>query len=167
MLYPQLNPFRQVIDLSGFWDFRFDPHGQGERLGWAAGFDSGRPIAVPASWNDQFEDERDNLGPAWYQTDFDFPRRWSEQRIILRFNSVNYLADVWLNGVRLGDSENPGAGLAPAGGTFRPFEFDATPHARFGEHNTVAVKITNLQQNEVGTGGITGPVMFWSPKRAN
>ena len=24
MLYPQSNPFRQVIDLSGFWDFRFD-----------------------------------------------------------------------------------------------------------------------------------------------
>jgi hypothetical protein len=37
MLYPQLNPFRQVVDLSGFWNFRFDPHGRGERLGWAAG----------------------------------------------------------------------------------------------------------------------------------
>ena len=24
MLYPQSNQFRQVVDLSGFWDFRFD-----------------------------------------------------------------------------------------------------------------------------------------------
>jgi hypothetical protein len=25
MLCPQSNPFRQVIDLSGFWELRFDP----------------------------------------------------------------------------------------------------------------------------------------------
>ena len=23
MLYPQANPWRQYLDLSGFWDFRF------------------------------------------------------------------------------------------------------------------------------------------------
>jgi len=29
MLYPQSNPYRQSIDLSGIWDFRFDPDKRG------------------------------------------------------------------------------------------------------------------------------------------
>lgn len=146
MLYPQINPFRQVIDLSGFWDFRFDPRGQGERLGWATGFDGGRPIAVPASWNDQFEDERDNLGPAWYQTHFDIPRRWLDQRIILRFNSVNYLADVWLNGVRLGQHE----------GGHLPFQFDVTDHIQ-AEANRLVVRVDgNLAPDRVPPGCVSG-----------
>jgi beta-galactosidase/beta-glucuronidase len=82
MLYPQSNPFRQTIDLSGFWDFRFDPDRRGEQARWSEGFAGGRPIAVPASWNDQFEDGRDYLGPAWYQTRFDLPWGWSERRVV-------------------------------------------------------------------------------------
>ena len=52
MLYPQSNLFRQSFELSGFWDFRFDPEHAGEAQGWYDGFSQGRPIAVPASWND-------------------------------------------------------------------------------------------------------------------
>jgi beta-glucuronidase len=121
-LYPHCNPFRQVIDLSGFWDLRFDPEGQGDQSGWAEGFAGGRPVAVPASWNDQFEDGRDFLGPAWYQTHFDLPWGWdaARQRIALRFGSVNYMTEVWLNGVRLGQHE----------GGHLPFEFDVTSQVR-------------------------------------
>ena len=57
MLYPQSNPFRQHIDLSGFWDLRFDPAGTGTAAGFPNGFGEGRPAAVPASWNDQFEED--------------------------------------------------------------------------------------------------------------
>ena len=57
MLYPQNNQYRQFIDLSGFWDFRFDPGIQGIKQDWSSGFEDSRPIAVPASWNDQFEDD--------------------------------------------------------------------------------------------------------------
>ncbi len=132
MLYPQSNPFRQVIDLSGFWDLRFDPEGQGDRAGWAEGFASGRPVAVPASWNDQFEDGRDYLGPTWYQTHFDLP--WgldpAHQHIVLRFGSVNYMAEVWLNGVRLGQHE----------GGHLPFEFDVTSYVR-REDNRLVVRV--------------------------
>ena len=73
MLYPQNNLYRQFTDLSGLWDFCFDPDNQGLEQGWAHGLDETRPIAVPASWNDQFEDGRDFLGPAWYQTHFHLP----------------------------------------------------------------------------------------------
>lgn len=130
MLYPQSNPFRQVCDLSGFWDFRFDPEDRGIDAGWAAGFDDARPIAVPASWNDQFEERRDDLGPAWYQTHFDLPWGWREKRVHLRFGSVNYLADVWLNGAPLGRHE----------GGHLPFEFDVTSHLR-PEGNLLVVRV--------------------------
>ena len=114
MLYPQTNDYRQVKDLSGFWDFRFDPENKGYSEGWDSGLDHSRPIAVPASWNDQFESNRDDLGPAWYQTTFDVPWGWQEQKIFLRFGSVNYLAEVWLNGQKIGIHE----------GGHLPFEFD-------------------------------------------
>ena len=130
MLYPQTNPYRQVTDLSGLWDFRFDPDKAGEQSGWHLGFGSGRPIAVPASWNDQFEGDRDNLGPAWYQTHFDLPWGWENKKVFLRFASVNYLADVWLNGVRIGQHE----------GGHLPFEFDVTQHLK-REANLLVVRV--------------------------
>ncbi len=89
MLFPQSNAFRRTIDISGFWDFRFDPDDNGERAGWGSGFTGGRPIAVPASWDDQFEDQRDYLGPAWYQIQFDLPWGWGEHQVFVRLGSVN------------------------------------------------------------------------------
>ncbi len=130
MLYPQRNPFRSLIDLSGFWDVRFDPEDVGEAQGWPDGVDGTRPIAVPASWNDQFADHRDYLDAAWYQTTFDRPRGWDGQRVMLRFNSVNYLAEVWLNGERMGQHE----------GGHLPFAFDVTPHLH-AEGNRLVVRV--------------------------
>ena len=132
MLYPQSNPFRQFVDLSGFWELRFDPEGQGRQAGWANGFADGSPVAVPASWNDQFADRRDYLGETWYQTHFDLPWGWdaAQQRIGLRFGSVNYLAEVWLNGAHLGEHE----------GGHLPFSFDLTPHVQL-ERNVLVVRV--------------------------
>jgi beta-glucuronidase len=132
LLYPQSNPFRQYVDLSGFWDLRFDPANQGVQSNWSAGFTGGRPAAVPASWNDQFEDWRDYLGNTWYQTRFNLPWGWgaSRQRLRVRFNSVNYLAEVWLNGVRLGQHE----------GGHLPFEFDITTHVQ-REGNVLVARV--------------------------
>lgn len=81
MLYPQSNRFRQLFDLSGFWEIRFDPEDTGIAQSWSAGFPEGRPIAVPASWNEQFADMRDYLGTAWYQTCFELPGRIPRTRV--------------------------------------------------------------------------------------
>jgi beta-glucuronidase len=146
MLYPQSNPFRQVIDLSGFWELRFDPEEQGRQAGWANGFDGGRPVAVPASWNDQFAEWRDYLGQTWYQTRFDLPWGWdaSRQRIGLRFGSVNYLAEVWLNGTRLGEHE----------GGHLPFIFDLTPHVQ-PTRNVLVVRVEGkLSPDRVPPGNV-------------
>jgi len=54
MLQPRTNELRQVLDLSGFWDIRFDEEDRGQAEGWNEGFEGGRPVAVPASWNGTF-----------------------------------------------------------------------------------------------------------------
>ena len=64
------------------------------------------------------------------------------------------MARVWLNDTLLGDSP---------GRAFVPFEFDVTEMVKPGQENVVALRVTNKKLNEVGTGGITAPVFFWSP----
>jgi beta-glucuronidase len=160
MLYPQSNPFRQCVDLSGFWDLRFDPEDQGKPSNWAEGFTGGRPVAVPASWNDQFEDMRDYLGPTWYQARFDLPWGWDAVRqcIMLRFSSVNYLADVWLNGVPLGQHE----------GGHLPFEFDVTPLVR-PEGNVLVARVEGeLRPDRVPPGNVPpSPQHMFMDQREN
>ncbi len=156
MLSPQFNLFRQLHDLSGFWDFCFDPEQTGEAQGWANGFEHGRPIAVPASWNDQFEDGRDTLGPAWYQTRFDLPWNWQDKRLFVRFSSVNYLAAVWLNGTHLGGHE----------GGHLPFEFDITALAK-AAGNCLVVRVDGeLAHDRVPPGNVTGEAVDFFPNHA-
>jgi len=141
MLYPQSNAYRQMTDLSGFWDFRADLDASAD---YSAGFDGGQPIAVPASWNDQFNDLRDYLGIAWYQTRFQVPWGWQQQRIFVRFGSVNYLADVWLNDTKLGQHE----------GGHLPFEFDVTEHVQPGDNLLVVRVDGELAVDRVPPGNI-------------
>ena len=130
-LYPQVNPYRQVISLDGFWDFRTDPEGVGVAKEWFRGLQVTAPIAVPASWNDQFEDLRDYIGDAWYQTWFEVPDSFAkERRVLLRFGSVNYIAEVWLNGAPLGKHE----------GGHLPFEFDLSGKLQ-QERNVLVVRV--------------------------
>jgi beta-glucuronidase len=146
MLYPQSNPYRRVCDLSGVWELRFDAQDSGLADGWQTGFAGGRPAAVPASWNDQFETGRDFLGPAWYQTGFDLPWGWEEKRVLLRFGSVNYLAEVWLNDVALGMHE----------GGHLPFEFEVTSLVRQAGNRLVVRVDGRLAFDRVPPGNVTG-----------
>ena len=146
MLYPQFNLYRQLHELSDFWDFCFDPQGVGESQGWFNGFTHGVPIAVPASWNDQFAESRDYLGAAWYQTCFDLPWDLQDKRLFVRFGSVNYLASVWLNGTHLGGHE----------GGHLPFEFDITALVR-PQGNCLVVRVDGeLAFDRVPPGNVTG-----------
>ena len=139
MLYPQRNLSRQFIDLSGIWDFRFDPDDKGVRENWTKGFNYGTPIAVPASWNDQFADNRDFLGPSWYQLNFKKPWGWEKKKTIIRFGSVNYLSDVWLNGEWIGRHE----------GGHLPFKYDISK-MNGSDDNLLVVRVDGrLSENYV------------------
>jgi len=156
MLPPQSNRYRQACNLSGFWDFRFDPDDAGLQNGWQGGFPGARPAAVPASWNDQFEDGRDFLGPAWYRTDFDLPWGFAGKRLFLRFDSVNYLAETWLNGQPLGLHE----------GGHLPFVFDITQFVR-PERNQLVLRVDGrLAFDHVPPGYVSGGPEDFFPSHA-
>lgn len=139
MLYPQSNACRDVIDLSGLWEFTIDPDRRGEPGQW---YRTGLPhrvdIAVPASWNDQFpggelfgQDMRHYLSAAWYQTRFFVPAGWSDRRVWLRIGAANYRANVWLNGTLLGAHE----------GGFLPFEFEVSETVACGKLNLLTILV--------------------------
>ncbi|MDB5316932.1 MAG: Beta-glucuronidase [Rhodospirillales bacterium] len=50
------------MDLSGLWRFQLDPREEGEAGGWSRALPVPRPIAVPCSWNDLYEDARITWG---------------------------------------------------------------------------------------------------------
>jgi beta-galactosidase/beta-glucuronidase len=56
MLYPQINKYRQIFDLSGFWDLKFDENDEGLMSNWKDNLTKTVSIAVPANWNDLFAD---------------------------------------------------------------------------------------------------------------
>ena len=144
-LEPQANGFREVLDLSGFWDFKLDPGDEGERLGWFRGLEAPRTIAVPGSWNEQFEDAFNYLGPAWYFRRCHVPRGFQGARIFLRVGSANYAARVWINGTLVGSHE----------GGHLPFAFEVTKLAVPGQPLSVAIRVENeLRPDRVPAGNL-------------
>ena len=152
MLYPQQNDVRNVLDLSGFWDFKLDPDDAGESAEWFNALDDPRAIAVPASWNELYQDTRDYLDTAWYAREFYVPQGWRGQAIFLRIGSANYAAKVWINGQYAGAHE----------GGHLPFAFEITDHIAWGQPNTVAIQVegkltpTRVPPGNVERGGMGG-----------
>jgi beta-glucuronidase len=146
-LYPQQNEIRNTMDLSGFWQFKLDPEGRGADERWFEGLTEPRTIAVPASWNEQFQDTRDYLGVAWYAREFHAPAGWHGQRIYLRVGSANYAAQVWINGEAVGSHE----------GGHMPFAFDVTDYVRSNQPNQVAIQVDGaLTPTRVPPGNMRG-----------
>jgi beta-glucuronidase len=132
-LYPQQNAHRSICDLSGLWSFQVDPQEIGETEGWSRALPTPRSIAVPASWNEQFEDTRDYLGVAWYLRRIVVPPAWRGQRIMLRFGSATYAAKVWIGGQPVGSHL----------GGHLPFEFDISALVSWDGPTTIAVQVEN------------------------
>jgi beta-glucuronidase len=133
LLYPHESATRSTRSLAATWRFRSDPKDVGESEGWQKGLKDFRLIPVPGSWNEVFDDVRNYVGSAWYETDFRVDKGWAGQRIHLRFGSVNYTAKVWLNGKALGGHV----------GGHLPFAFDVTDAVSMDGDNVLTVLVEN------------------------
>jgi len=124
-----------------------------------AGFDdsSWQAATVPGSVNPP---PRGRSTDGWYRVTFTPPADWSSEAVTLKFGSVNYLADVWLNGTYLGYHE----------GGWTPFAFDVGKALVAGAPNVLAVRFVDpLRGSRLDIvpwgladswdyAGITGPV---------
>jgi beta-glucuronidase len=96
------------ILLDGDWLFRPDPNDEGLAAGWAAQTDAlgWSPTTVPNAWNAGDDSDASMAGGVgWYRRDFRVPAKPAGADWVVRFESVNYYATVFLNGVEIGRHE--------------------------------------------------------------
>lgn len=144
-LQPQQNEYRNVLNISGIWNFLADPQAVGISEKWYEQLPDGSPIAVPGSWNDQKEGLHNYLGRVWYERETFVPATWKSERVFLRVGSANYLAKVWVNGQEVGVHE----------GGHLPFAFDISSYVRFGQQNRITIEVENeLRADRVPLGNV-------------
>jgi beta-glucuronidase len=98
--------------MGGPWLFRADPAGTGLKAGWPrqATVVGWSPTTVPNAWNTgDFSNASMTGGVGWYRKDFRLPSASSRLAWVLRFESVNYRAWIYVNGRLVG--RNTGAYL--------------------------------------------------------
>ena len=118
---------RPQISLDGPWQFQFDPQNTlplDQISAW-------RTIQVPGPWQAQFDDLRLAAGVGWYRRAVDVPADWAGRAVFLCFGAVDYYAEVWVNGQRVGDHE----------GGYLPFAFDVSRLLHFGGANEIVVRV--------------------------
>lgn len=133
MLYPVQNAKRNKLDLSGIWEFQPDFENVGEAEGWPSELPNPRPIAVPGSWNEQYEDLFNYFGLSWYVTRAYVPAGWRGERVFLRVGSACYHGTVYINGLAVGSHE----------GGHLPFAFEITEHVRWDDEIVIAIAVEN------------------------
>jgi hypothetical protein len=122
-----------VTSLDGQWLLAVDPQNVGRQEKWFEKQPVGaaKPAKVPWIIQETFPGYH---GVAWYWRDFTAPELPREPaRCLLRFWSVDYKADVWLNGLPVGDHE----------GAETPFVLDVSKAIRPGQRNRLAVRVLN------------------------
>jgi beta-galactosidase len=104
---------------------------------------SWQKIDLPHTWN--AHDSMDEVsgywrGIGWYRKHFTLDQKYAGKRVFLEFEGVNLVAEVWVNGARLGVHSSGYTG----------FEYEITAAARFGTaDNVVTVKVDNLYHDEI------------------
>jgi hypothetical protein len=135
-------------NLNGVWQFRFDAGDDGQQAGWekpdAEGYD--RTIVVPFPWESELSGIHQSKGApkvGWYRRRFRVPAEFpGDHRVWLRFGAVDWRADVWINGRKVGDHE----------GGYTPFEFDITDAVARDAENTVVVRAHDPTDPALPTG---------------
>src|SRR5215204_3313725 len=139
--------WKMIVDPyeSGFYDYRYRPSANGyfknakpktksELIEYD--FDKSPSLKVPGDWNTQTDQLFFYEGTVWYKKSFDYQRR-GDTRLFVYFGAANYLADVYLNGEKVGQHE----------GGFTPFNFEITKLVR-DTGNFLVVKVDNKRRRD-------------------
>lgn len=121
---------RELVELNDGWRFIRSDDLEGAE---AITFDdqAWERVAVPHTW--QTLADQSNYSHCWYRTHFSVSTDDRSKRIYLRFDGAGIMAEVFLNGVKLGRHV----------GAYTAFVFDATDQIKHGEDNVLAVRCDN------------------------
>ena len=119
------------VSLDGDWTLVLDPENRGMEQRWFQEPDltEALDVRVPAVW-DLWAPDYDGVG--WYFRNFEAGADFEGQYVELQFEAIDYYAEVWLNGERLGGHE----------GGYTPFSLDASNALKQGE-NFLAVRVVD------------------------
>ncbi|MEM6317280.1 MAG: glycoside hydrolase family 2 TIM barrel-domain containing protein [Bacteroidota bacterium] len=99
-------------------------------------FDLSPTLNVPGDWNHQDDKLLYYEGTVWYERDFNFQPD-ADKQYYLYFGAVNYRADVYLNGQKVGFHEGP----------YDPFNFNVTDWLKAGK-NEIMVRADNRRSKD-------------------
>jgi len=124
---------RQSLNFNRDWKFQLGDDLNAE----AVAFDDSKwsAIGLPHSFSEPTfaASAKFYVGYGWYRKHFALPRAWRGKRVQLEFDGVFQVAEVFVNGRRIGEHR----------GGYTGFTFDLTPAVRTGD-NVVAVRVNNL-----------------------
>lgn len=121
-------------------------------------FDLSPTLMVPGDWNTQDPKLFLYEGSIWYRRVFDYAKKNPGNRVFIHFGAVNYEADVYLNGKKLGRHT----------GGFTPFSFEVTALLK-EKGNSLVVKANDTRKHDavptenfdwMNYGGITRDVQL-------
>lgn len=103
-----------------------------------------KTVSAPHTYNDvdTFDDfhelghvgeRRQWGGRTWYRKTFSAPAEWAGQRVVIEFEAIRQIAEVYLNGEHIGKGENG----------FVPFGIDLTDGLKLGAENVLAIQVNN------------------------
>ncbi|AZQ64977.1 hypothetical protein EI427_22410 [Flammeovirga pectinis] len=123
------------LSLNGEWEIIYDDVNEGREKGWVKveNFDKNtaiEKIQVPSCWE---EFKQDYEGVAIYKKEFDVPADWKGQNVIINFEAVNYISEVYINDEVVGRHM----------GGFTPFHFNINKTVKAGEKNTLMVRVVS------------------------
>ena len=97
-------------------------------------FDDAPTLNVPGDFNSQLPELTYYESSVWYKKTFNYTK--TDKRLFLHFGAVNYLADVYLNGEKIGSHE----------GGFTPFQFEITDKVK--DQNRIVVRVNNQRRKD-------------------
>jgi len=130
---------------TGYYDYRYQPSNNGYFKNAKPkspsdlieyDFDTSAQLDVPGDWNSQDQKLLFYEGTIWYKKSFDYLKK-GRTRLFVHFGAANYLADVYLNGQKLGRHE----------GGFTPFNFEIS-HLVREKDNFLVVKVDNKRRRD-------------------
>jgi beta-galactosidase len=124
-------PPRQQLNFNREWKFQPGDHPGAE----AVAFDDATwdDIGLPHSFSmPYFASPKFYTGYGWYRKHFDVPVKWSGKRLFLEFDGAFQDAEIFINGLRIGEHK----------GGYTGFSYDITGAVKPGD-NVVAVRLNN------------------------
>jgi len=123
-------------NLNGTWEFKFDPENVGLTEKWfEKATEFPEKILVPFPWGSPLSGVENQADLAWYRRSIQVPASWQGQQIFLVVGASDWHTTGWLDGKPVGEFR----------GGYTPFEFELTPHVKFGQNQTLVLRVDDTK----------------------